>query len=907
MRKKYLVAPLLICLVVLGNLKTMSVGFDTVFAMTPESVDSSSSDVKLTQSDLASELNLSTSQEMDSIKESTGSPNMESSIEEVEQGEPSKEVPVVVDSNSLQPADSRGAEKNDNDIMTKQDFGNQQWLIDVIETQTGKKLGTGNADPVRRIDLQKVTNIDVKFDDDSYLGSKLPEGIGLLTNVNFLRLAGENLSGTIPSTIGDMVALNRIIIGTTDDPDNPGNIKIDETNLEGAIPSTISNLSNLTVFRISAAGKPFGDRLKAFTSLPDTFGNLTQLKELGISGTNIENWPSSISNLVNLETLILTNNLLQSVPIPDMSKLTKLVDYQLSNTYLKTNFPAYKGFTGELPAYILANNPALKIFDLGANSLIGEIPKIIGNAKNLEKYVTDLNLLTGSIPNEVSGATKLQIFRSYGNEHTGNLPEGLADLPDLNELNFDYNDEMTGKISEKILNKLAKMDIVRLKRNEMTIDIPNEKDYAADSLGMTFIQSSNNPLKLSDFSIGVLKPEEKEKLYFFNEKPNDGASFKVSYNATYTGAHVIEQLQSVHTYEILDDQNNVLYNGVADDSVSIPMPRETTKYRVIMDNTHEILDGRTTYTTADVTLEKTIKLSVDNLTGTAGDKHLTLLSRLTSEDSNTDLNDAAVTINYPKDKLTLGKMHIMQNNQEITGNAKVDLSTNNVVKITGIQAKNIKEAPVTIQFEDTEALASLTTTNFDATITSGLMTANTTYQIKTDDSILQLLWVPDLFNFGSYNLDHLATNKFNTTTQMPAYVVVNNFRSKDVVDNWRVELTASDLNEQVSKDKITDLNYALGENKLKKYDSDDNSVPPSTTNIVEAPSSWQDMVNVTAQATVENKVNNPNSTIISAKDGVENGKYAIEINDVTLTILKLSQVTGNDYAGTLTWTLVDAL
>jgi hypothetical protein len=180
-----------------------------------------------------------------------------------------------------------------------------------------------------------------------------------------------------------------------------------------------------------------------------------------------------------------------------------------------------------------------------------------------------------------------------------------------------------------------------------------------------------------------------------------------------------------------------------------------------------------------------------------------------------------------------------------------------------------------------------------ADIQSENLSATTDYNVEIKEGILQLLWVPDVLDFGAHNLEELNKNEFETTTKLPVYIVVSDMRSKNDTREWRVEATSSDLFGTDSNVKITDLSYMMGDNKLKEYTSDDDTVPPSESTIGLPPESWNNYVQVKSSITVQNDVL-PSSNIIS-------------VNQSKLILNNLKQITEKNYNGTITWTLIDSL
>ena len=86
------------------------------------------------------------------------------------------------------------------------------------------------------------------------------------------------------------------------------------------LPDTIGNLSQLKLLWL------YNNKLN---TLPDTIGNLSQLKELYLGDNNLTTLPDTIGNLSQLNILYLDNNNLTTLPdtIGNLSQLTYLSLY----------------------------------------------------------------------------------------------------------------------------------------------------------------------------------------------------------------------------------------------------------------------------------------------------------------------------------------------------------------------------------------------------------------------------------------------------------------------------------------------------------------------------------------------------------------------------------------------------
>ncbi len=201
-----------------------------------------------------------------------------------------------------------------------------------------------------------------------------------------LTLGGNNLSGTLPTEIGDLTELS--------------NLSLTGNNLVGSIPAEIGNLVNLEGLVM--------DDMELSGEIPEELWNLTNLTRLNLDFNDLEGTISpSIGNLVNLENLDLDGNQL----------------------------------TGELPTEIsLLTN--LTLMDLDFNALSGSMPESIGTMTQLTFIDLSNNQFTGAVPGSYSNLTNMN-FIDLSNNQLDILPDLTALAPstfNVSNNNFDFGD-----------------------------------------------------------------------------------------------------------------------------------------------------------------------------------------------------------------------------------------------------------------------------------------------------------------------------------------------------------------------------------------------------------------------------------------------------------------------------------
>ncbi len=242
----------------------------------------------------------------------------------------------------------------------------------------------------------------------------LPSALGALTNLQTLDVGNyastvthfvNLLTGPIPSSLGTLsklqtfIANNQFLTGPLPPLSGLSSLTfldLRSNQITGSLPD-LSGLVSLQTAKLS------NNELSGI--LPSLDG-LNQLSYLDITENKIEGL-SSFGALPNLQTLWISYNQLRS-PIPDMSGLTALVDFEAN----------FNQITGPLPS--LSGLINLKSFGVGYNNLSGTIPSLNG-LTNLTGLALAGNRITGNIP-DLSGQANLQRFLVAFNSLTGNVP-----------------------------------------------------------------------------------------------------------------------------------------------------------------------------------------------------------------------------------------------------------------------------------------------------------------------------------------------------------------------------------------------------------------------------------------------------------------------------------------------------
>lgn len=178
----------------------------------------------------------------------------------------------------------------------------------------------------------------------------------------------NNLTGHLPSEIGELTALRKLV---------PGN----NPELSGEIPVEIGNLQQLAVIGIG--------NCSLTGTIPNTIGNCSCLKSISFRENNLTgSIPGEIGNLDSLKFLHLYDN-----------QLTGLIPSELGNLTI------------------------LRTLELYQNNLSGTIPENLGNCDSLGEFRINNNQLTGELPEELAFFTNISQFDVSYNQLEGDMPD----------------------------------------------------------------------------------------------------------------------------------------------------------------------------------------------------------------------------------------------------------------------------------------------------------------------------------------------------------------------------------------------------------------------------------------------------------------------------------------------------
>ncbi|KAL0740925.1 hypothetical protein Bca4012_082438 [Brassica carinata] len=255
--------------------------------------------------------------------------------------------------------------------------------------------------------LTNCTQLETLSASISRLGGNLPSSLAnLSTNLRFLDLQDNAISGSIPQGIGNLISLQVLTLG--------GNM------LTGSLTASIGKLLLLQVLNLSSNS--------ISGELPSSIGNLTRLDQLYLANNSFEGTITrSLGNCTSLLHLVIGSNKLCGTIPQDIMRIQSLLTLDVSGNSLTGSLPEDVGRLENLVDLWAANN-----------KLSRQLPQTLGNCLSLETLFLQGNYLDGVIP-DIRGLIGLKEVDFSSNSLFGSIPAYLANFSALEYLNLSFN------------------------------------------------------------------------------------------------------------------------------------------------------------------------------------------------------------------------------------------------------------------------------------------------------------------------------------------------------------------------------------------------------------------------------------------------------------------------------------
>ncbi|KAL4196312.1 hypothetical protein AMTRI_Chr04g245620 [Amborella trichopoda] len=339
---------------------------------------------------------------------------------------------------------------------------------------------------------------------ENKLEGSIPSTLINLSCLNVLQLYGNQLSGSIPEYLGSLLSLEHLLSLEWLDLGN--------NKLEGSIPSTLGNLSRLNGLEL------YGNQLSG--SIPESLGSLFSLEWLDLGENKLEGRiPLSIANLTllySLSGLLLNDNDLSgdfsftffanvsSLKYAHLSANPKLT---ISHNNFTPAFPLHSLNLSSCdmrrcdlssPGFLSTQNQLVTV-DLSKSNIIGNIPSWL--LENTGELLLDGNLLTGVqfLPNISYDLNNLDISN---NPISRNFPRNFSIyFPNLQSLKMSQN-FLNDDIMFYINGFKGLLTILDLSNNKITGEIPPNLTRGHDLMFLSLSKNSlNGPLQSKHFKL----------------------------------------------------------------------------------------------------------------------------------------------------------------------------------------------------------------------------------------------------------------------------------------------------------------------------------------------------------------------------------------------------------------------
>ncbi|QSE95889.1 T9SS type A sorting domain-containing protein [Fulvivirga lutea] len=298
----------------------------------------------------------------------------------------------------------------------------------------------------------------IQFCCGNSIAGTISPAVGLL-DLTVIDLGGNNFTGNLPPELFNNTNLQ--FINLWDDEDNG-------MNLTGSIPSTIGNLTSLNTLVIE------GNQLTG--AIPAEIGNAISLQEVNLRNNQLSgNLPDEIWQLPLIRFIQVDYNPELSVTLPtNLSSLTQLQVLGISGTV-----PIGGPFPTEF--YSLTN---LLVLDVGGHRFTGTINPEINDLVNLTGLWLFGNTLTGDFP-AINSLTNLQAGSIAGNQFTS--------FPDISSLPVGYFEVNNNQLDfNSIIPNLGIADFRYIPQNRRSPDEYLEVDEGGDLLLINSYTTSGN-------------------------------------------------------------------------------------------------------------------------------------------------------------------------------------------------------------------------------------------------------------------------------------------------------------------------------------------------------------------------------------------------------------------------------
>ncbi|CAD5315544.1 unnamed protein product [Arabidopsis thaliana] len=333
-------------------------------------------------------------------------------------------------------------------------------------------------------EMKNLWELDLR--ENKFVG-QLPLCLGRLNKLRVLDLSSNQLNGNLPSTFNRLESLEYL--------------SLLDNNFTGFFSfDPLANLTKLKVFKLSSTS----DMLQIKTESEPKYQ--FQLSVVVIRVCSLEKIPSFLEYQKNLRLVDLSNNRLSgNLPTWLLANNPELKVLQLQdNLFTIFQMPAtivhelqfldfsVNDISGLLPDNIGYALPNLLRMNGSRNGFQGHLPSSMGEMVNITSLDLSYNNFSGKLPRRfVTGCFSLKHLKLSHNNFSGHFLPRETSFTSLEELRVDSN-SFTGKIGVGLLSSNTTLSVLDMSNNFLTGDIPS---WMSNLSGLTILSISNNFLE----------------------------------------------------------------------------------------------------------------------------------------------------------------------------------------------------------------------------------------------------------------------------------------------------------------------------------------------------------------------------------------------------------------------------
>ncbi len=292
---------------------------------------------------------------------------------------------------------------------------------------------------VTATDDNRVTSLDLSFNN---LSGPIPSELGELSELAELNLHSNDLSGSIPPELGNLSKLRKL--------------ELPSTGLSGEIPPELGRLTRLTILGL--------EHNNLSGRIPPELGNLNNLTGLWLSNNRLHGEvPPELGGLTNLESLLLYDN-------PDLTGA-------LPREFVSLDRVRIMDFTGtglcvpsdaEFQTWLRRVRNTYGVANCG--QLDRDVLQDLYVATDGSNWISNANWLSDRPLNEWYGVTTNMSGRAeklvlQDNNLVGEIPLALHDLVDLKVLNLNGNVSLSGRLPVEFTS--LRLEVLQLNRTQI--------------------------------------------------------------------------------------------------------------------------------------------------------------------------------------------------------------------------------------------------------------------------------------------------------------------------------------------------------------------------------------------------------------------------------------------------------